>query len=65
MSCIHLKELEATYSKYVERRVLTSRPTVERRASCGTHRFGQARMAFIIRKHLQTCIECRKAVAHD
>jgi hypothetical protein len=65
MSCIHMRELEATYRNYAERRVLASHPTVERRVSWGKHRLGQARMAYIMRKHLQNCSECRRTFVEE
>ena len=58
--CIQMKELEASCSRYAERRWETIPLGVERRkASPQKHRFGQAQMAYIMQMHLQNCSECR------
>jgi hypothetical protein len=61
--CIQMKELEASCSRYAERRREMIPLSVERRkASPGKRRFGQAQMAYIIQMHLQNCSECRGAI---
>jgi hypothetical protein len=60
---MEMKELEAGYSRYAERRFESIMPKFERRkVSPGRHRLGQARMAYLMRVHLQNCIECRRDV---
>ena len=63
MPCIQMKELEASCSRYTERRRETIALNVERRkASPGKRRFGQAQMAYIMQMHLQNCGECKGEV---
>jgi hypothetical protein len=61
MPCMEMKELEASCSRYAERRLESVRPKFERRkVSPGRHRVAQAQMAYLIRVHLQNCAECRR-----
>jgi hypothetical protein len=61
MPCIQMKELEVSYIKYEERRLKSITPGSERRkAASGKRLIGQAEMAYIMRVHLQSCVECRR-----
>jgi hypothetical protein len=56
-----MKELEVSCTKYDERRLASIPPGSERRkGASGKRRIGQAEMAYIMRVHLQTCVECRR-----
>ena len=63
MPCMEMKELEASCSRYAERRLESIRPQFERRkVSPGRHRLAQAQLAYLMQVHLQNCIECRRDV---
>jgi hypothetical protein len=58
---MQMKELEASCSRYADRRLESIQPKFERRkVSPGRLRVGQAQMAYLIQVHLQNCIECRR-----
>jgi hypothetical protein len=60
MPCMEMKELEASCSRYAERRLESILPKFERRrVSPGRHRLAQAQLAYLMQVHLQNCIECR------
>jgi hypothetical protein len=55
-----MRELEASCSRYAERRRETIPLSLERRKEFpGKHRFGQAQMAYIMQMHLQNCSQCQ------
>jgi hypothetical protein len=58
MSCKEMKELQLRYEKYVERRSKTEQPAKERRSIPTGHRAVQARIAYLMLAHRQTCILC-------
>jgi hypothetical protein len=61
MSCSEMKELEAGFTIYAERRQVVSLPRSERRmVSIGRDRAGHARMAYVMQMHRQNCHECRE-----
>jgi hypothetical protein len=61
MPCMEMKELEASCNRYAERRQESILPKFERRkVSPGRHRLGQAQLAYLMRVHLQNCVECRR-----
>jgi hypothetical protein len=59
---MEMKELEASCNRYAERRQeSTIKPKFERRkVSPGRHRVAQAQLAYLMRVHLQNCVECRR-----
>jgi hypothetical protein len=63
MPCMEMKELEVSCTRYDERRLTSKLPNSERRKrASGKRRTGQAEMAYIMRVHLQTCLECRREI---
>lgn len=59
MPCLEMKELEAVCSRYEERRRVAIQPNSERRnAPSGRYRAGQARIAYLIQLHRQSCATC-------
>jgi hypothetical protein len=59
MPCLEMKELEAVCE---ERRRVAIPPSPERRnAPSGRDRAGQARTAYLIQLHRQTCAACSQA----
>jgi hypothetical protein len=62
MPCLEMKELEAICSRYEERRRVAISPSSERRyMPFGKYRAGQARIAYLIRLHRQSCAACSQA----
>jgi len=60
MACPEMKELEASYAGFSDRRQVTSRPLHERRkASTGGPRAGLARLAYLMQMHRLNCPKCR------
>lgn len=64
--CAELKELELAYSRYAERRVNSVKVANERRGSSDfiQWRAAQARTAYMIQQHRQSCPLC-KALGQD
>ena len=58
MFCTEMKELQLRYDKYKERRSRAEKPATERRSVPTGHRAIQARMAYLILAHRQTCALC-------
>jgi hypothetical protein len=60
--CIQMRELEASSNRYAERRVATiPQRSEKRKGNTGSRRLlGQAQMAYIMRLHLQNCMECNR-----
>ena len=62
MPCLEMKELEAVCSRYEERRRVAILPNSERRNTpSGRYRAGEARIAYLIQLHRQTCATCSQA----
>jgi hypothetical protein len=60
MPCTELKELEAVWSSYAERRFATVSIDSERRkGSARGYMPGQARIAYLMQAHRQNCTKCR------
>ncbi len=61
MPCLQMKELEASCSKYAERRSETILTRSERRQSRSAKlQIGQAQMAYVMQQHAKSCSECRR-----
>ena len=61
MPCTEMKELEANYSRFADRRHAAIPTKSERRkVSAGRLRADQARAAFVMLLHRQTCLVCRR-----
>jgi hypothetical protein len=62
MPCLEMKELETICSRYEERRGIAIPPNSERRSTpTGKYRAGQARIAYLIQLHRQSCTVCSQA----
>jgi hypothetical protein len=62
MPCLEMKELEAVSSRYEERRSVAIPLSSERRNTpSGRYRAGQARIAYLIQLHRQSCAACSKS----
>ncbi len=60
MPCIEMKELEASFTRYSDRRRTSIPRTFERRkVFAAWFRLGQARAAYIMQAHQRGCIACR------
>jgi hypothetical protein len=57
MPCMELKELEATYGAYAERRRVALPPIVERRTMLKG--WLRTRAAYIMQVHRRSCAVCR------
>jgi hypothetical protein len=62
MPCLEMKELETVCSKYEERRRVATPPSSERRNAPGRYRAGEARIAYLIQLHRQSCAVCSQAI---
>ncbi len=61
MPCMQMKELEASCSRYAERRSETILTESERRqARSAKFQIGQAQMAYVMQQHAKNCSECRR-----
>lgn len=61
MPCMQMKELEASCSRYAERRSQMVLTRSERRQGKSAKRqIGQAQMAFVMQQHAKSCSECRR-----
>jgi hypothetical protein len=61
MPCMQMKELEASCSRYAERRTETILTESERRqARSAKLQIGQAHMAYVMQQHAKSCSECRR-----
>ncbi len=61
MPCMQMMELEASCSRYAERRseiVLTR--SERRQARSAKRQVGQAQMAYVMQQHAKNCSECRR-----
>jgi hypothetical protein len=58
MSCQEMKELQLRYDRYKERRSKTETPAKERRSMPTGHRAIQARIAYLMLAHRQSCAQC-------
>lgn len=59
MPCRELLELQASSHRYTERRNRTEETAGERRSGKPTgFRFGEARYAYLVNLHLQSCKVC-------
>jgi hypothetical protein len=62
MPCLEMQELEAVCSRYEERRRVAIPPISEQRNKpSGKYRAGQARIAYLIQLHRQSCVACGQA----
>lgn len=60
--CLEMKELEAARSRYEERRRISIPPSLERRNTpSASYRAAQARFAYLIQLHRQSCFACSQA----
>jgi len=63
MPCTEMKELQASYDKYAERRHMAIRSEQERRkALLGSRRLGEFRVAYLIQIHRRNCDMCRSDI---
>jgi hypothetical protein len=61
MPCMQMMELEASCSRYAERRLEIVPPPSERRQGRSAKRqIGQAQIAYVMQQHLKNCSECRR-----
>jgi hypothetical protein len=61
MSCIEMKELEASSERFAERRLVFVPTEFERRSgSVLVRRAGHARLAYLMQMHRQNCHICRR-----
>lgn len=58
MSCPEMKELEIICTRFAERRAHMATPTTERRNVPTGHRAVQARIAYLMLAHRQSCATC-------
>ena len=61
MPCMQMKELEASSSRYAERRSKKLLTKSERRQALSAKRqIAQAQMAYVMQQHAKNCSECRR-----
>jgi hypothetical protein len=60
---MRMKELEASCSRFAERRLKTIAPKSERRLVFSIkRRIRLAQMSYLMQTHLRSCVECRRPI---
>jgi hypothetical protein len=63
MACDEIRELEAGYESFAERRQTLNAPVVEKRIGPNLgRRIAYSRRAFLVQTHSQTCAKCNSKV---